>query len=628
MKKRAFAIILTVCFGILSLPARPVSQEQAMQVARRVLKVLPATKGAAGDLRIIWDGEQAGALSVRKKGAQPAFYVIGQDGGGFVIVAGDDRVTPVLGFSARSVFRVEGMPDNVRWWMERMKAYVRTAGPQSEKTAGQWAELAATKAGAALDPDGVTVVKEWHTPEWDQGNNDLKRFNNRYIFNTGCPMQNGRYTLTGCVATSIGEVITCLSGIYPDAMPSSAVPSTIQYMAVKDGFLANSPRTLGASYDWEGLRSLTDTVAIRRAIDEGKDALLDDLGRLLGDIGAIMEAEYSTKGTSATQAYVAARMADRFYFNKAAYYEKEADYTGRRWVEKLKAELDQRPILYSGRTSDLELGHSFVYDGYGTYGGDVVFHINFGWSGTCNGYYRHIDMATASGDDFSYDCAAVFDFYPDAGSVCPKIMILSEQGLYLNEGETIEKDRAFSVNYRWLINNGNEPYAGKVKIVLEDKDGAVKQDELSVLDYTDRPILSGRGWGSSRKVTITVEPAFGDRIVMYYTTDDSNTVWERVIYHTDGSIVGEIPVMPATFIATAASYRKGDWFDLRLKNIGRRYTGTEWTIVSPGGSVTVLNQSDREYQLNEAGSYRIEAAVAESPGSAVTEHVVAFITVK
>ena len=45
------------------------------------------------------------------------YYVFSLQPKGFVIVAADDRVEPILGYSYDNNFVVEGMPDHVRAWL-------------------------------------------------------------------------------------------------------------------------------------------------------------------------------------------------------------------------------------------------------------------------------------------------------------------------------------------------------------------------------------------------------------------------------------------------------------------------------------------------------------------------------
>ena len=122
MKKSILILCVVILFCGLNLQAKPVSVNQAQDIAKKILGSQPATKSGSSQIRLIWDGED-----VATKASQPAFYVFGRDGGGFVIIAGDDNVTPVLAISESNEFKPEGMPETVKWWMDRMKVYVRTA---------------------------------------------------------------------------------------------------------------------------------------------------------------------------------------------------------------------------------------------------------------------------------------------------------------------------------------------------------------------------------------------------------------------------------------------------------------------------------------------------------------------
>ena len=117
----ALAVIGLVSGGLLK--EEPVPASRALEMGRRILSAQPATKSGAGAVRIIWDGETPD-VTTKSAALPPAFYVVARDGGGFVIIAGDDNVTPVLAISDRNAFKVEGMPDNVKWWMDQLKSYL------------------------------------------------------------------------------------------------------------------------------------------------------------------------------------------------------------------------------------------------------------------------------------------------------------------------------------------------------------------------------------------------------------------------------------------------------------------------------------------------------------------------
>lgn len=633
MKKISIVSVLCLLLGGWNLWAGPVSADRALSLAGRALPSDVKTRTGAPALQVIWNGEAADSQEV------PALYVIGREGGGFVIVAGDDRVYPVLAISDSGTFKVDGMPDNVRWWMERMKAYVRSVQAPEERAVEAWSLK--TRSTAALPESGVTNKVERLTPTWDQGNNDGYYFGQN-VFNAKCPKIGSSYTLTGCVPAALGEILTWESGQAGVEMPSAANGTVESYTVGTNYTTPAFPYQLGTTYDWEGLRTLVDIQAIKSALSAGKTELLTNLAQLLADLGAIVHASY---GTSATSANVnLSRLVEHFDINKRAHVEYQSDYSDRRWVEMLTAEIDQRPILISGHSvapigqysdgSPAYAGHQFIFDGYGTYGGETVFHVNFGWGGSCNGYYRHIcldsNIEQNGRRDYSRDLDGVFDFYPDANSTyAQKIGFNSYTyngteyyGLYTTQD--IVAGSYFSVNIGPLRNQGAGNYSGTVKFVVEDAAGEVKGETINSVNLSLQP---GYFTWMSRSFKVP-SISFGDRVVAYFSTNDAATEWERVVYPSDGNVVGELPLMPATFIRTESSYAVGDYFEFRLKNNKDRYAGTVWNVTAPDGSKASYLQSDREFRLTQTGKYKIEAEVAPAISSSVVEKVVTYITVK
>ena len=628
-----FAVLLT---GGMMLQAEPVSESRAREVAMKVLAAQPATKAAAADVKLIWDGEDAAT----KAAGNPAFYVFGSDRGGFVIVAGDDNVQPVLAISETSQFKVEGMPENVRWWMERMKAYVRSASAPTPEVAGQWAKFVDTKA-APIDPnDGRLTGKEGHkTPEWDQGNNDEVIFSQQ-IYNAMCPLDaDDHWTVTGCVATSLGELLTVMSGIYHDDMPTKASVAQLDGYSVPAGYVPaaaeGSKYTLATAYDWENLRTLTDMTAINAA--KTNTTLMDNLAHLLADLGAMVHARYRKNGTSANTELAPEAMAEYMGFNKGAYLDYESNYTTRQWKEKLKTELIKHPILYSG--SGVYGGHAFLLDGYALFNGDTdMFYVNFGWSGVDNGYYVIDDFG-----DYNNYCEAAFDFYPKSGSSYfyqLQYSYFESTGGYVIPGmrfvTPFDKNNHFQIGIS-VLNTGSTEYEGKMRAKLLDKNDDLKSDfliysftteqfeeevDIDPIDYSyaDQTVYI-------KLVDNTTNIALGDKIVLYCTTDEAKTVFEPIKERNDGTVLNSLPLIPAAFIKADASYSVNDYFPLVLKNYDYVYAGTVWTFTKEGGSAVIVDQADREFQFTEAGTYKIEAAVKESATGAVVETITTYVTV-
>ena len=627
MRKIILSAIGTV-IGIQILSAGPISPSRALDAGRNILSGT-ATRSDAIDTKILWDGESSTST------AAPALYVITREGGGFVILSADDNVRPVLAISENGRFETENMPENVKWWMERMKTYVRTASLTPSPIARkQWAQVLGSRADAHIT-DTVTDKVEHLTPEWDQGNSDNYYFGQQ-VFNKYCPLQNGQLTITGCVATAFAELLTTLSGIYPDQMPAKGT-GTVGGYSPANGFVSPSGYELTTEYDWAGLRSLTGSDAIRMAVDNGQTTLLDNLGHLLADCGAIVQAYYSTGSTSANSGSISAqRMAEHMFTSKTAHSESADDYKPSRWKAMLKEQLAERPVLYSGQSP--YGGHAFVFDGYGRYMDDDVFHVNFGWSGYCNGYYFHDRLDTGDGDDYSSRCTALFDFFPDAlqQTTYPKVIrylaVTTSNGLSfcgITAPSGISESGSFTEMYVGGIQNaGLESYSGSVELWKEDKDGnrigdapvfsfSRESNPLKSYYYTWYTTYSDLG-----------EISFGAKVAGYYSTDEAKTVWERIKAPSDGTIVEELPLTPGAFIMTESAYSVGDSFVFRLKNYGDAYAGTQWTFTDPDGVVTTLPQAEYEFTLTKAGKYKVSAAIAPAADAAAIETVVTFITVR
>ncbi len=608
MKKIITVLALAAFFGGVSLQASPVSPEKALDIARKIFDAQKVKRAAPGEVKIVWNGEFE-ADAAKRDAAQPAFYVVARDGGGWVMVAGDDNVRPVLGLSADGIFESENMPDNVKWWMERIKAYVRSTSVPDPEVSGLWAKFVDTKADARVPAGEVTLLIDRKTPDWGQ----------RTPYNAFCPTKNGETCITGCVPTAIAELLTYESGQEGVTVPTHGTGTVGGYAAQGNYVTPNPSFSLEERfYDWENLRKLTNMSAAMNA----PDALKQNLARLIADIGAAVEAQYGLNGTSTMTGQITiSHMIDHFGINKAATWKQAKSFSPRQWTEMLKSELALRPILYSGRTLEDE-GHSFLLDGYGTYDGYDVFRVNFGWNGTDNGFYYITNLDTEGNGNWSYSCSAFFGFYPDADSVYPVNLVAyysdeNYPGIRLVERQGYPGSYTF---YYCISNAGQSDYDGQVKFCLQKRDGT----ELEI-DGTVRDFVLQSGYYSCRWFGYLPVGSFsfGDRVVCYYKVDDE---W-RLLESPDYSAIFEWPMMPAAFIYTESGYLVGDYYTFRLKNHNRVYKGTTWKFIDPEGVVTTLPQSAKEFQFTKVGKYKIEAAVAETVGGPVVETIVTYITV-
>ena len=628
--KKILVILAAAFLGGGALMAGPVSPGQALEIGRSILQG-PATRATSDHVSICWDGEYEGST------AQPAFYVVARDGGGFVIISADDNVRPVLAISENGRFDTRNMPDNVKWWMERMKAYVRSAIVPTPVARVQWARVRGTRADDAHITGEVTDKHEILTPEWDQGNND-KYYFDQQVFNRFCPVDaSGELSVTGCVATALSEILTTLSALYPSEMPVQGT-GTVGGYSVSGDAVAPAAYTLSATYDWEGFRTLTGIGAIRQAIADGKTGLIESLGHLLADCGAIVGASYSSGGTGAgTETNVTSGMAEHMFMSKTAHSERASSYTHSQWTRMLKEELDQRPLLYSGQDPD-HGGHAFVFDGYGKYLGEDVFHVNFGWAGSGNGYY-FCDYLDSGNGNYSNGRNAIFSFYPDASqrtSYSNRIVYYGP--LSFSDGSTGNGLTALGefvdgqytpIRIAAIMNMGNLDFDGTAWIYRMDRYGNRVGDPVRNLSFTNNP-LKPNYYSWYDRVSIRVSGfSFGDRLAIFYPADvTTGAAPVKITASNTGELLDEIPLVPAAFIKTETSYAVGDCILLQLLNYGAPYAGTQWTFTAPDGTVSRVAQSAREFRFTQAGRYKVVAAIAPTEGADVVENVVAYISVQ
>ena len=332
--------LMVLAIVSMSLQAGPVSQEEAMQKAKAFLKgkILkePTLKMESGAGRRASSGERA-------------FYVFNAVGNnGFVIVSGDDRTEPILGYADKGTINTSHMPENLRNWLEGYAEEISTIAD------GDARMLTANPSWAAIDP----LIE----CRWEQ---DIP-------FNLQCPVYNGDYSVTGCVATAMAQVMFYHQ--WPQTT-SMVIPGyTSDYYSTKGKrYTSTLPDLPVTTFQWEKMKTTYSTSETGEAADA--------VAKLMRYCGQAVEMMY-TPEVSGANVY-ASHMIKYFGYSAKAKDVSRADYYTQEWEELIYNELaNSRPVLYSGSSSSG--GHQFVCDGYD---GKGLFHINWGWAGISDGFF-------------------------------------------------------------------------------------------------------------------------------------------------------------------------------------------------------------------------------------------------
>ena len=397
MKKLLF--LLLAFMATVAMNAEQVSRQQALKKAQQFMP-----------------SKQFGQAKSFARGDSPTdmepFYIFNAKGQkGFVIVSGDDRTEPILGYSDKGEISEKNMPENLKYWLECYEIQMKSLD-QAKAAGSRGVTRSASK----------TAVAPLIQAHWDQD----------APYNYMCPSvinvkQNGESKvayidynkpghdannrcITGCVATAMAQVMyywkwpeTCgplnqiNKGIWikqeiiedPEAIGEEPV---VQYVVDNDCGL---PET---SFDWENMLP----TYLGDESEESASAMA--VSKLMRYCGQAVNMNYgiSESGTNVS----ASDMVNYFGYGKTAKTVYRMFYTVADWEDLIYNELFYgRPVLYGG--SSASGGHQFICDGYD---GNGLFHFNWGWSGSSDGYFvlslaNPQDLGSGGGtntDGFSY----------------------------------------------------------------------------------------------------------------------------------------------------------------------------------------------------------------------------------
>lgn len=416
-----FLLVLLLALGYSPLQAKRITQWQAQQQAYSFWgKQMP---------------QKAKAKSRTATTASPsdAYYVFNNDAGGFVIIAGDDAVTPVLGYTSTGSFDAENLPDGLK---DLLKSYERQIAALGDNYV---ANQTATRAA-------FTGEKLLNTAKWNQGNPFNKYTPKNYV--------------TGCVATA-GAIVMKHHG-YPAKGTGSH-----SYTWNGQDLTANFEH----DYDWANMPTKYTV---------GNDEAFDGVARLMSDLGVAVEMKYAKGGSGASMEDLLTALKKYFGYSKYARLLAIADLGAEVWNDRLRAEIDaNRPILYSAVDSN-KGGHSFVIDGYK----DESFSVNWGWGGYCDGFYRigALNPETGGkplGDQYNLSQSAVFSLQPSDGEeVISNLGFIKVDGYLetMNMNVTdVKADKKLNLYLLPLQSQGDNLFTGEVAIALKNAKGKTRK---------------------------------------------------------------------------------------------------------------------------------------------------------
>lgn len=364
------------------------------------------------------------------------------EGRGFVVVSRDNTFPAVLGLSSTAI-DMNNLPEGFSWWLQEASRSLQARLEKGEDYARTRSDI---------------TVKPFLTTKWDQVN----------PYNLMCPKIGTSYCPTGCVATAAAQIMKYYN--YPAQGHGIG-----KYE--KDG----TPQTkeISGVYNWANMKN-TYSNTQTTLTDQTRD-----IATLMADVGAACGMKYTSKYGSAALDDCASALVNNFRYDSLSlsmclrYFYDDVEWKGIVYNELA----NKRPILYAG-TSDKEKessGHAFVFHGLN---GEGLVYVNWGWSGTCDGYYD-IDLLQPGQDaaqkgDYSANAQMIIGFNPTS-TPSEDVEERSFWGtdticsFFVEKNHLILKARGmYNYNYRY--------FRGQLLVALENING-VEADSYNVILY-------------------------------------------------------------------------------------------------------------------------------------------------
>ena len=593
MRKTVF--FLFFLWSALVLRAGNVDADMAKRIARQFFlsRNLPAETSS---LRML----DTAPVTTRSAG-DPAFYIINNTRGGFVIISGDSATEPVLAYATEGSFSLDHAPAAVTDVLaEYEKAVLRSREERRTPlpaVRARWQALAsATPTRAETDVERAVVLLE--TALWSQDS----------PYNLLCPRVQGSRSLTGCVATAMSIILRYWK--YPEKGRGSIPAYTY---ATGGRTIAVEGVTLGHTYLWDRMPTRTS--------DFRTDEQRNQVATLMRDCGHMVQMQYSPSSSGAYSEDVLPALKTYMDYDQNARFVYREFYSTEQWIDLLEKELQAgRPVYMSGTSERDGGGHAFVATGYDR---QHYVYFNWGWAGANNGFFSMAPYGyapEARNPEFFADQDAIIGLQPATGQPAEahgEIWWNPDPGicLALGDGEdprTGDRFHLYTKAVSWLDRQWEtEPFAfyfgdgndapGSYGIIAAHvaADGSVK-------GWISEPVALSSAEELSCQLTEPV--AEGDRIRLFFRASEDED-WQPVRCNGDLQN-GEISLQEAVSNQTYSSVRISR--DAEYVQEQKRYSRVLVIHTKPGVRAAIYGEDGRRGRdvVQRCGRDRADAGVS------------------
>lgn len=369
--------VLVMTFG--QLHAGSVDRATAKNLAKNFLKttVLGSSKADLNLKLVHTFGSTRG---------QDDLFVFNVEGGGFIVMAADNRVKPILAYSLKGAFDASDIADGFKLqiaaYQEELEYIRRNRLAATADIAAEWKSVGET--GHILATRNTRSVGPLMETTWNQN----------IYYNSQCPYDtagSGDHVYSGCVACAMAQVMRFWNHPMRGTGSHSYTPS---------GYPTQTANFGETDYHFELMPAFLDSTSTEEEIFY--------IAQLQHHCGIAVEMMYSPNGSGTYSFMVPYAMTSFFGYSNCTLQDKWF-LSNEEWTEMLKTELDAgRPMYYSGSDDNGAGGHAFVCDGYDE---NNMFHFNWGW-GSRDDAYCAIGALNTTKYAFNQSNSAITNCFP------------------------------------------------------------------------------------------------------------------------------------------------------------------------------------------------------------------------
>ena len=538
--KKTLLIIAIFALTIGKIFASPVDAQRAQQIGNSFLRAKALKSNI--QLNLTYTSATRDAVD---------YYVFNVPGNnGFVIVAGDDRVKPILAYSTTGSFDANCLSDGFSFTLNGFCEEIQYVREHNiEATADIVAEWKSVSKNGVINQDrgNRAVVGPLLQSTWHQN----------FPYNSQCPEDpdgNGGHVYAGCVATAMGQVMKFWD--YPAQGEGS-------YSYYPDGYPQQTANFGETEYHFELMPNDLDSLSTE------EDYFY--IAQLLHHCGIAVEMMYGPDGSGAFSGDVPPALRTYFGYSCDDHITNYGGgwwgpgYSNEEWIQMLKdGGLDEGlPLYYSGQDDHGAGGHAFVCDGYDE---NDYFHFNWGWSGKDDAW---CPIGALNTTKYAFNQMNGF-----TGHIIPDSPEYNNRPENITDFEVVENEDMTSVTISWTNPENNlngEPLGNFTVYVYRDRE-LVFQNEGAKgqrMDFVDEgldanlyqySIIAENEFGFNRKAYAQI--LVGDKCdIVFELTDDGGDGWKGAcisVTTEDGQRIGAVTMTEGSTQTVVMPLLKGN----------------------------------------------------------------------